>query len=483
MSDASIEKVNLAEIGVTGLKRYGDGAIYEEFLPSLQGEKGRQVYREMSDNDPVVGAFLFAVDMLIRQVDWRTLPADESPQARKDADFVESCRTDMSHTWPDLISEILSMLPYGWSFHEVVYKRRQGPNQKDPSRRSKHNDGLIGWRKMPIRSQDTLHEWKFDENGGIRGMVQLAPPEYQMVEIPITKGLLFRSKVYKNSPEGRSILRNAYRPWLFKKRIEEFEGIGIERDLAGIPVMWADPKIMRADATDDEKALLAALVQVVTNVRRDTQEGLVLPLAYDERGHKLYDFQLLGSGGQRQFSTSEVISRYDQRIAMSMLSDFLMLGHNQHGSFAMASSRSNLLTLAIAAWIESIAAVFNEIAIPALFKMNGWERDAYPSIGFGDIATPDLNELGNYLVQLSNAGSPLFPDDRLEEHLRQAAKLPPPSIPAEQRAKEAQKRQPPPQEPPAPTAPRQLVNEVVEREPVQGEAESEGDDRSDRESE
>jgi hypothetical protein len=34
---------------------------------------------------------------------------------------------DMSHTWDDMISEILTMLVYGWSWHEIVYKKRVGP--------------------------------------------------------------------------------------------------------------------------------------------------------------------------------------------------------------------------------------------------------------------------------------------------------------------------------------------------------------------
>jgi hypothetical protein len=56
------------------------------------------------------------------------------------------------------------------------------------------------------------------------------------VFIPIEKMLLFRTTVQRNNPEGRSMLRTAYRPWRNKKRIEEIEGVGIERDLAGLPM-------------------------------------------------------------------------------------------------------------------------------------------------------------------------------------------------------------------------------------------------------
>ena len=48
---------NFREIGRLGQKRYG-GFFYEEFLKDLQGRKGVEVYREMSENDDVIGAFL-----------------------------------------------------------------------------------------------------------------------------------------------------------------------------------------------------------------------------------------------------------------------------------------------------------------------------------------------------------------------------------------------------------------------------------------
>ena len=48
------------EIGRIGQRRYG-GVIYEEFLHELRGKRGIEAYREMSENDDVVGAILFAI--------------------------------------------------------------------------------------------------------------------------------------------------------------------------------------------------------------------------------------------------------------------------------------------------------------------------------------------------------------------------------------------------------------------------------------
>lgn len=45
----------------------------------------------------------------------------------------------------------------------------------------------------------------------------------------VTKAIV--DHVREKDPEGKSILRNAYRSWYFKKRIQEIEGIGIEATL------------------------------------------------------------------------------------------------------------------------------------------------------------------------------------------------------------------------------------------------------------
>ena len=225
------------EIGRIGQRRYG-GTIYEEFLHELRGKRGIEVYREMSENDDVVGAILFAIEMLIRQCDWNVEPGGDTAKDREAAEFVKSCMDDMQDTWIDTISEILSFLTYGWSFHEIVYKRRMG-NTKDSKTKSKYTDGLIGWKKLPIRAQETLYRWEYDEEDNLRGMTQQPPPYFCTYTIPMEKALLFRTKSRKGNPEGRSILRNAYRSWYFKRRIQEIEGIGIERDLAGLPVIHA----------------------------------------------------------------------------------------------------------------------------------------------------------------------------------------------------------------------------------------------------
>lgn len=406
---------NFAEIGSTGLNRFG-GNVYEEFLPELRGSKARRVYKEMSMNDPVIGAIYFAAEQLCRRATWRVEKAGDKPEDARAAEFVEQCRNDMSATWEDTIAEILSMLVYGWSFHEIVYKRRLGPNHRG-HHKSKYNDGKIGWRKLPGRSQDTLWEWKFDDDGGIQAMVQLAPTDNTHKVIPIEKGLLFRTKADRNNPEGRSMLRNAYRPWFFKKRIEEIEGIGIERDLAGLPVLIPPEDVDIWDTDNPDAVKLKNMAEkLVTNIRRDANEGVVLPFGWE--------LTLLSTGSRRQFDTNAIINRYDQRIAITVLADLVMLGADKVGSFALANVKKSMFAAALEAFLDSIAEVFNRYAIPRLIELNGFTGlTDYPRLAHSEVEAPDLDQLAKFITALSNAGAPLFPDENLENQLRQMASM------------------------------------------------------------
>ena len=422
-------KPDLEELGSTGLRRSG-GTVYEEFLTNLRGIRGARVYREMADNDPTIGSMLFAIEKVVTRLEWRVDPysdsskdGDVSPEDKEVADFVESCLNDMSDSWDQTLSQILSMLIYGYSYNEIVYKVRQG-DSKDAKRRSKFDDGKIGWRKLPIRAQETLFRWEIDVDGGIQAMVQSDPSSGGTHIIPIEKALLFRTTTAKNNPEGRSILRNAYRPWFFKRRIEEIEAIGIERDLAGLPVAYVPPEYLSSNATPSQQAVLASITSIVQNVKRNEQEGVVMPAMYDEAGHKVFDLQLLSSGGSRQFDTDKIIQRYDQRMAMSILSDFILLGHDRVGSYALGATKMDLWSMAVDSIAKNISEVMNQYAIPRLLKLNGMDVSRSPFLTYGEVSHVDLTEISDFVTKLAQAGV-LMPDPKLEDYLRELAGLPP----------------------------------------------------------
>lgn len=423
-------KPDLSEFGSTGLKRSG-GTVYEEFLTNLRGIKGARVYREMSDNDPTIGSIIYAIEKVILRLDWRveafsdkSADGETSPKDQETAEFVNECLNDMSDSWDATLTQILSMLIYGYAFHEIVYKVRGG-DSKDPQRRSKFSDNKIGWRKFAIRGQETLWQWMFDEEGGIQGLIQSDPSaSINIKAIPIEKGLLFRVKNDKNNPEGRSLLRNAYRSWYFKHRIEEIEAVGIERDLAGLPIAYIPPEYLSSTASADQISFRNSIEQIVQNVKRNEQEGIVMPLMYDESGHKMFDLSLLSTGGSRQFDTDKIINRYDQRIAMSVLSDFILLGHDRVGSYSLGTAKMDLWSMAVDAIANSIAEVINQFAIPRLLKLNGMDTARAPYLTYGEVSHIDLTEIADYVSKLANSGL-LMSDPNLEDYLRELGGLPP----------------------------------------------------------
>jgi len=407
------KSINYKQLGTSGLRRYGP-YIYEEFMPELRWPHAGKLYQEMSDNDPVIGSILYLAEMLIRGTKWSVEPASTSKEDVDAAKFLEECMHDMDSSWANTISEILSMLTYGFSFHEIVYKVRRGPEETNLKYKSKYTDGRIGWRRLPIRSQLSLYEWEFDSDNDVSAFVQQAAPDYKIIKIPMKNGLLFRTRVSRDNPEGKSLLRNAYRPWFFKKHFEEIEGIGIERDLAGFPVLTA-PEGLDLWNEDDPRmiSLRTRAEELVTSVRRDSEEGVLLPSGWD--------LTLLSSGSTRQIDIGDTIGRYDNRIAITMLSDIVLIGEKS-GSFALADTKQSMLSAALQAQLLNICDVFNDKAVPDLFRYNSFNNiTALPKIVAGEIETPTLKELALLLraMNLNIAG-----DMELQNYLRHILGVP-----------------------------------------------------------
>lgn len=411
MSDR--KTVNFKQLGVSGLRRQGP-YVYEEFLPELRWPFAGKVYQEMADNDPVIGSILYLAEMLIRGTKWTVEPASQSSEDLEAAKFLESCMHDMDTSWANTICEILSMLTYGFSFHEEVYKVRRGPAEKNSRYKSRYSDGRIGWRRLPIRAQTSLHEWEFNDEGDLTAFIQCAEPDYKIRRIPTSKGLLFRTRISRDNPEGKSLLRNAYRPWFFKKHFEEIEGIGIERDLAGFPVLTA-PQDLDLWNEEDERMvkLKSSAEQLVASVRRDSEEGVLLPYGWD--------LKLLSSGSSRQINIGETIDRYDNRIAITMLSDIILIGNNKSGSFALADTKQSMLAAALQAQLQNIADVFNSKAVPDLFAYNTFSVTELPQIVPGQIQTPSLKELAQVLRSM---GLNIAGDMELQNYLRHILGVP-----------------------------------------------------------
>lgn len=400
-SDASI----YSEVGASGLVQYG-GYIREEFLTELQGQRGARTYAEMAANSALVGAATLAIESLIRRVEFRTDPAkDSGAEGEAIAEKVESCRTDMDTRWTDFLSHALSMVVFGFAPVEVVYKIRRGEvldasGSPIPMFASKHNDGWIGWRSFAPRSQDSIDRWDFDSAGRWCGLWQR--PEGQAERYIARSRLLnFRPRAPKDNPEGYSLLRPAYRSYYFLKRFQEIEAIGCERRAVGIPVAEV-PMEVAANKTSTE---YIAFKKLVEGIRRDTYSGVVFPTSQDARGVTGYKLSLLTTGGDTPAEFDPIIKRYESRILMAFLAEFIMLGMDKVGSFALSSDKTDLFAMVLETLLGVIVEEINDVEIPRLCRLNGVPPHLFPTLAYGDIEKADTAATTAAIAQLLGAGA------------------------------------------------------------------------------
>ena len=431
MADTPTRQMNLSTLGSTGLKQHS-GFIHEELLARLRGRNGVKLYDEMSQNNAIVGTVLFILDMIVRQVEWRVETPkgmEDNPAAIHEKEFIEGAINDMSHTWEDLISEVLTMLVFGWSFHEIVYKIRRG-NTRNPKTRSKFDDGRWGWRKIEARAQDTLWSWLFDEEGGLDGMIQqdIYRPTGGNVVLPIEKSILFRTRSRKGNPEGKSLLRPAVRSWFFLKRIQEIEAIGIERDLTGMPIFEVPRELLIEDATPEDKALKIALETMIQQIRVDERWGGIIPAELNSEGNPTgFKFRLATTGGRRMIDTNAIVMRYESRIAMVFMAEFIMIGMNQVGTQGADVSKKDLFKLALETILtDMIASPFNRFGVGRLMSLNRVPQELWPRVVPASLDSPDLEKMGNFVESLATAGILTANNRPLENKLLSDARLPAP---------------------------------------------------------
>jgi hypothetical protein len=459
----NVKTTGFVDYGVSGLKRFA-GYIFEEFVNELTGKNAQKTYKEMYYNDPVASSLIFSIKMTARKTEWRVEAAGEDEADLEAADFLEQCMGDMNRPWKEVINEVLSMIPYGHAPMELTYKKRQGCNQEEYGKDSNYDDGAIGWQTIALRSQETILKWEFYENGDIKGLWQLAPPYYRLTYIPWEKFLLFRTDYSKNNPEGRSILRGAWRPWLFKKHLEEIEAIGAERGVSGIPIAWVPSNVAMPDSTDtNAQSALTAFKELVKNMRRDSQEGIVYPLMYDDKGNKMFDLTLLSTQGHETGTIGEIIDRKSREMLQVCLAEFIMLGAGKTGSFALSQSKVDLFLMAITTYLDLIEEVLNTLAVPRLFALNPqFKCKELPKIRHDGVKDMDLKNMSDYISKLIGAGA-ISPDNALSDYLRNAAGLP--AAEEELPDQEAIGQQPP-EAPATRTQPRQDAASVEEKKPA-----------------
>lgn len=399
-----------ATLGVAGENTNHGNIRADEFLPELRGKKAIRKFREMRDNDSTIGAVMYATEQVLRDVDLKVFPCNDSPAAKKEAEYVQSVLSDMDHSLDDHIAEALSCLSYGFAWFEVVYKRRVGPTQTSDKKRSKYSDGRMGVRKIAMRAPWTVSRFDVDQKtGDIKGIYQDngyagGTNHY----IPTRKSLYYRTTSLNGDPSGRSILRNAYTSYEYLNSLQAIEAIAVERELAGIPVARIPSEYLSSDATPAQAGFVANLQDILRDVKFNEQGYIITPSdTYPDKDGsptniRLVDVELMSSSGSRNIDIDPIVRRYQHDIARSVLSEFLMLG-SQGGSYALSKSKTDLFLRALESYVQQIVDVLNKQLVERLWELNGLDYSLMPTIKAGDVAPHDLREIAGFLRNLNGA--------------------------------------------------------------------------------
>ena len=408
MSDTP-ERFKLSEAGYLGLNIYA-GISQDELKKELNFPYSIQTYKQMSYHGTINSA-LSLFDTLVSKADWEfKAPKDATPAELDQARIINEMMNDLQgQTWSDFISDALSSNVYGFSVHEKVYRRRTKENG------SKYNDGLIGWKKLPIRNQETIQRFVFSSDGndvvGVRqDLTQISDPynryatrSTSSVVLPRSKIMLFRAGKHKGDPYGKSLLRDAYLAWRFLSVIEEIEANGVAKDLAGLPVLKLPPQYLAQDASPEQKAIRSYYENVMRNLQVNQQSALILPQAYDaDTRQPLFSLELLSLNGSKAMDTTKIKEYYKNLILTSLFADLLTMGQTGGGSFALGQIKSSLSGNAAEAMLKKITQVINDDLIRQTYELNGWDTSRMGYMDFDNIQTEDLESFSKAIQRYAS---------------------------------------------------------------------------------
>jgi phage gp29-like protein len=129
-------------------------------------------------------------------------------------------------------------------------------------------------------------------------------------------------------------------------------------------------------------------------------------------------------GGSRTTDANTPIVRHKLDILTSVLADFIQMGHTMRGAQNLADTKVDLFMQAVEGWLDDVAAIINKDGLTRLWALNGLDPALMPEFVPDMAQQIDLDILSNFILRLSQAGVQMFPDEDLEDYVRDAAGLP-----------------------------------------------------------
>lgn len=141
------------------------------------------------------------------------------------------------------------------------------------------------------------------------------------------------------------------------------------------------------------------------NLQMNQQSAMILPNAFDEVSkQQLFKLELLSMDGKKQFDISKVKEYYKNSIVTSLVSDVLLQGQSQVGSFALGSLKNSMSGAAAESMIRVIRDVLNEDLVKQTYILNGWPLERMGKLDYDNLDDVDLESLSKAFQRYSSTG-------------------------------------------------------------------------------
>lgn len=232
-------------------------------------------------------------------------------------------------------------------------------------------------------------------------------------EIPASKVGVCAYSASSSRPMGTAALDAAYTPWREKHLINEFLLDGIQKDLAGMPVLGVPLDLLDkagADPNSDEAATLNQLQEHLQNLHAGHETYAIVPTdTFNEAGSgaAMFQFKFQGvEGGGKGFDLVAVIEQKKKAIYNVLGASHLITGENGGGSYNLQEGKSN-----IAAHYSNrdnilIDEMYNKMVIPMILKLNGLTEELLsdiPVYKHGEVQPLSMDEKGKYFQRVQRA--------------------------------------------------------------------------------
>ena len=392
-------------------------SIYSDSLKELQFPYSLKTFDQMAKSS-VVASVLSAVNTIAGQADFYLDSYDQSDTHLSRKKFVEQCLFyDMKTSFNQVVKDFLTATQYGFSILEKVFRERRYTEG------SLYDDGKIGIKYLPLRSQKSIEDFKYDDmNRELECVLQristknLLKPEEAFKKLPVDRIMLFKVNSSSNYPYGRSPLADAYMSWRVLEELRGIETVSANRNLNGIPHLSCPSEIMDESSDDPEdKARVFKLKQQMSRVSSGEQTYVITPSdRYDqtEGASAQYDFKVVTGSSSHLTALGSIISRYKNEVFQAMCADILTIDDGQSASSSLTTNKQTMFNMFVEARLREFIEVINSDLIPDLFARNGWDITKTPKLKYDRVEKLTVAEMAKAIQQLSATSTiPITPEN------------------------------------------------------------------------